>query len=209
MNLGDPLGQIVLRDVRDPVGEGLVVTGPLKQAGIALDRSVDDKLDAAEAEAIGIGLVPFGKRIETALSRDLRAFEDLDDRIENDAHRKVGVGGNRLIGLVTAWKAAEGEIGEGRHADAMCELGSAPGRLEQGLGIERRQFRGESKCRLDLLDFTGRLAVLLDDPDDIGVVGDAGDLERLAVGVIDMHRQVLDEDRMAVGDRIEVGAGKR
>jgi hypothetical protein len=49
VHLGDPLGEVVLGDVCDPVGECLVVARPLKQPGIALDRPIDDELDAAEA----------------------------------------------------------------------------------------------------------------------------------------------------------------
>lgn len=49
VHLGDPLGEVVLGNVRDSVGESLVVARPLKQPGVALDRSIDDELDAAEA----------------------------------------------------------------------------------------------------------------------------------------------------------------
>ena len=147
--------------------------------------------------------------VEPALLRDLALLENLDDRIEHDPQRKIRIGRRRLIGLITARQAAERQVGERRHAGAMRELGRIPRGLDQRLGVERRQFGDERQRCLDLLDLAGRLAVLLDDALDRGVVLHAGNLERLAVRVVDVHRQVFDEDRMTVGDRIEIGAGQR
>ena len=91
----------------------------------------------------------------------------------------------------------------------MRELGGVPGGLPQDGSVERRQLRNERQRRLDLFDLAGRLAVLLDDPLHTGAVANSGNLERLAVCVVDVHRKIFDEDRVAVRDRIEIGAGER
>ncbi len=141
----DALAEVLLRDVGDAVLERLVVVGPLQQPGVALQRAVDDELDAAEAQPVVIGLVQLDEIVESALLRDLALLEDLDDRVHHDPDRKVGIGRDRLIGLVAARKAAEGEIGERRHAGALRELAHVPGGLGEQRGVERRQLGDEGR----------------------------------------------------------------
>jgi hypothetical protein len=147
---------------------------------------------------IGVGFVHFGQVIEPALRRDVSALKDLDQRIHDDPDRIVGIGGDRLVGFVASRNGAEGEIGKRRHSGSMRKPSGVPRRLQQKFGVEGRQLRNESQRRLDLLDFACWLAVLLDDPDDVGVVIYAGDLERFAVSIINMHREVFDKERMAL-----------
>src|SRR5205823_8861301 len=83
VHLDNPFVQVVLRHVCHAVCKRLVVAGPEKQRGVALDRSVNDKLDAAKAEAVIIAFVKFGEIVEPALVGYFAVLKNADQWIEN------------------------------------------------------------------------------------------------------------------------------
>jgi hypothetical protein len=74
--------------------------------------------------------VHFGEIIEPALFHDFSLLKYVDQRIQNDPYRKVGIRSNCLIGFVTSWKGTEGQIGERRHSNTMRELAGIPRGLQ-------------------------------------------------------------------------------
>jgi hypothetical protein len=150
-----------------------------------------------------------GEIIEPALVGDLSRLKNVDQWVENDSHRKVGISRRGLIRLVTTGDEPEAEVGERRDPGAVGELGGIPRGLQQYLAVEQGQLRKEGQRGRDLLDLAGRFSVLFDDTDNACVVRYSGDLERLAVRVVDVHREILDEHRVTVRNRIKIGSRER
>ena len=98
-------------------------------------------------------------------------------RILRTSHREVRIDGDRLMRS----SSPPGRLPEENQPETSVRRrgGATPAAPRVALGdvlhIEQRDFEAKARGSLDLLDLAGRLAVLLDDTDDLGVVHNPGE----------------------------------